>query len=36
LLGHFANAEEASNYIKEKQLVNTHPGSFAQQKYEEQ
>ena len=36
LLGHFANAEEASNYKKETQIVNTYPGSFTQQKSEEQ
>jgi hypothetical protein len=36
LLGHFASAEETSNYIKEKQIVNAHPGSFTQQKSEEQ
>jgi cell division septation protein DedD len=34
LAGHFASIEDASNYMKEKKIVETHPGSFVQLKPE--
>ena len=34
LTGHFASMEEASNYMKEKKIPETHPGSFVQLKSE--
>jgi hypothetical protein len=30
LLGHFANIEEASTYMKEKKVFKVYPGSFVQ------
>jgi flagellar basal body-associated protein FliL len=30
LIGHFANIEEASTYMKEKELLKAYPGSFVQ------
>jgi hypothetical protein len=34
LTGHFASVEDASNYMKEKKILKTHPGSFVQLKSE--
>ena len=34
LMGHFASIEDASNYMKEKKILKTHPGSFVQLKSE--
>jgi general secretion pathway protein D len=34
LTGHFASIEDASNYMKEKKISETHPGSFVQLKAE--
>jgi septal ring-binding cell division protein DamX len=30
LTGHFASIEDASNYMKKKKILKTHPGSFVQ------
>jgi type II secretory pathway component GspD/PulD (secretin) len=32
LIGHFVNNEDASNYMKEKKILDAHPGSFVQLK----
>jgi type II secretory pathway component GspD/PulD (secretin) len=34
LTGHFTSIEDASNYMKEKKILETHPGSFVQLKSE--
>jgi len=34
LTGHFASVEDASNYMREKKILKTHPGSFVQLKSE--
>ena len=35
MVGHFANGEDASSYIKEKKMSDAYPGSFVQLKSEE-
>jgi hypothetical protein len=36
MIGHFASAEDARRYMKEKKIIDAHPGSFVQLKSAEQ